>query len=66
MGIDVSKLTTQEATDKLNELIQSKCEDDITLKYDDYLIFTLDVNLKLENGESFKKTKKKYQSPCYC
>ena len=36
MGIDVSKLTTQEATDKLNELIQSKCEDDITLKYDDY------------------------------
>ena len=36
MGIDVSKLTTQEATDKLNELIQSKCKDDITLKYDDY------------------------------
>lgn len=32
----------------------------VALKYDDYLIFTLDVNLKLENGESFKKTKKKY------
>lgn len=36
MGIDVSKLSQQEATDKLNEIIQSKCEDDITLKYKDY------------------------------
>ena len=36
MGIDVSKISQQEATDKLNEIIQSKCEDDITLKYKDY------------------------------
>ena len=36
MGIDVSKLSQQEATDKLNQIIQSKCEDDITLKYKDY------------------------------
>ena len=36
MGIDVSKLSQQEATDKLNEIIQSKCEDDIALKYKDY------------------------------
>ena len=36
MGIDVSKLSQQDAINRLNEIIQSKCEDDITLKYEDY------------------------------
>lgn len=36
MGIDVSKLTQEEATKKLEELIQTKETEDITLKYEDY------------------------------
>ena len=36
MGIDVSKLTQEEATNKLKEIVESKETSDITLKYDDY------------------------------
>lgn len=36
MGIDVSKLTQEEATKKIEELIQVKETEDITLKYEEY------------------------------
>lgn len=36
MGIDVSKLTQEEAMKKIEELVQEKETQDITLKYDDY------------------------------
>lgn len=36
MGIDVSKLSTDEATEKLEEITQNKEIEDITLKYNDY------------------------------
>lgn len=36
MGIDVSKLTQEEAMKKIEELVQEKESQDITLKYEDY------------------------------
>ena len=36
MGIDVAKLTQEEATKKLQDIIQSKEKADINLKYEDY------------------------------